>query len=153
MPVPARRLQPLPLVVIALGVLTLAACGRVVGPREWTASADLVAGGTFAVTVRDETGSIDNVEVDPAGVTAVAPAANPPGLPNVLLVAWTGGACDRQTDIAIRGAAPALTLTIATTVAPGECDAIGVEHTVRLTSSQPLPAAGVTVRTGPSSGG
>jgi hypothetical protein len=152
-PVSARRLPPLALVVIALGVVILAACSRVVGPREWTALADLVAGGTFAVTVRDETGSIDNVEIDPVGVAAVAPTANPPGQPNVLLVAWTGGACDRRTDIAVRGAAPALTLTIATTVAPGECDAIGVEHTVRLTSSQPLPAAGVTVRTGPSLGG
>ena len=76
-----------------------------------------------------------------------------PGQPNVLLVPWTGGACDRRTDIAIAANGAGLAISIATTVAPGVCDAIGVEHTLRITSGQPLPPAAVTVKTAPATGG
>ncbi len=152
---PNRNRHPRLLLVAAILVTVAAAgaCSRVVGPRVWTASAELVAGGTYTVSVRDDSGRIDSVEIDPAGVTAAEPVSNPVGQPNVLLVSWVGGACDRQTDIGISGAAAGLALTIRTTVAPGDCDAIGVDHLLRITASQPLPAAAVTVRTEPSTAG
>jgi len=133
--------------------LSLAGCSRITGPREWTATAELAAGGTFVVDVRDTSGRIDDAEVDPAGVSAPAGVGNPAGQPNVLLVPWTGGACDRRTDIAIAAHGAGLAISIATTVAPGVCDAIGVEHTLRITSGQPLPAGAVTVTTVPATGG
>lgn len=150
---PSQVLRPLAVPLVLLLALSLAGCSRITGPREWTATAELVAGGTFVVDVRDTSGRIDNLEIDPAGVSAPAGVGNPAGQPNVLLVPWTGGACDRRTDIAIAANGAGLAISIATTVAPGVCDAIGVEHTLRITSGQPLPPAAVTVKTAPATGG
>jgi hypothetical protein len=145
------RLVPVALLVAALAVaLATAGCaGRVVGPRDWTASAQLTSGRTYTVTARDNSGRIDNVEIDPAGLGIVPGIVNPPGLPNVVIVPWTGGACDQQTLITIASNGPGLALTVQTTVAPGACDAIGVGHALRLTASEALPAAAVSVRPAP----
>jgi hypothetical protein len=145
----ARRLPVVALVGVALIAWSSGACSRVASPRDWIASAELVAGGTVTIAVRDESGRIDNAEIDPPGVVVAAPVSNPAGQPNVVIVSWVGGACDRQTDIGVMGAGQGLAVTVHTTVAPGDCDAIGVGHVVRLTSSEPLPAAAVTVRTEP----
>ena len=150
---PSQLLRPFAVPLMLALALSLAGCSRITGPREWTATAELAAGGTFVVDVRDTSGRIDNVEIDPTGVSAPAGVGNPAGQPNVLLVPWTGGACDRRTDIAIAAHGAGLAVSIATSVAPGVCDAIGVEHVLRITSGQPLSAAAVTVTTAPPAGG
>jgi len=151
-PNPPRR-SPRPVRLLALlfvAALTLGACSRIVGPRDWTQTAELVNGGSIVVNVRDTSGRIDDAEIDPpAGNPVPDVVANPPGQPNVLVVTWTGGACDERTDIGIASAGPRLAITITTTVANRDCDAIGIGHLLRLTSSQPLPANAVTVTTQP----
>ncbi len=152
MPAPApRSLAAALLFVLAL---SLAACttitDTITGPRQWTSSSELVGGGTYTIDVRDTSGRIDNVEIDPPNVQAPAEGvANPPGQPNVLLVQWTGGACDERTDIAIDGRGQGLAIKVATTVRPVDCDAIGVGHLLRLTAGEPLPADMVAVTTAP----
>lgn len=145
--------RPFAVPLMLVLALSLAGCARITGPREWTATAELVAGGTFVVDVRDTSGRIDEVEIDPAGTSAPAGVSNPAGQANVLLVPWTGGACDRRTDIAIAANGTGLAISFATTVAPGVCDAIGVAHVLRITSGQPLPAAAITVTTAPPTSG
>jgi len=144
-PRPAPRLVILVLLVLIATVL--GGCSRVTGPRSWITTGELAAGGTVTFAVRDESGRIDDAEIDPAGVIALDAVSNPAGEPGVLLVAWVGGACDERTDIGMSGDAQGLIVTIMPTAAGGDCDAIGIGHMVRLTSSQPLPAATVTVRT------
>jgi hypothetical protein len=138
----AHRLAPF---AVALLVLTLiAGCTRIQGPREWTMTAERSSGETYTVSVRDNSGRIEDVSVDPVGVAVPAGIANAPGQPNVVLIPWTGGACDRTTAFAINATATGLALTIRTTVAPGGCDAIGIGHVLQLRSSQPLPPAAIT---------
>jgi hypothetical protein len=151
-PCRSRRSVGLAVALLAAAVVSLAACdlARVTGPRQWMDSAQLAAGGTYVVAVRDTSGRIDNVEIDPADAGPVPDAvSNPPGQPNVLLVSWTGGACDERTDVDIAATGPGLGITIRTTVANRDCDAIGIGHVLRLTSSQPLPPAAVQVTTTP----
>jgi hypothetical protein len=111
-------------------------------------TATAASGRAWTVQATDTSGRIDNAEFDPAGVTAPTEVSNPAGQANVALVSWVGGACDTQTAIAIATAGQGLSVTIRTTVAPGECDSIGVGHVLRLTSSQPLPAGSITVSSG-----
>lgn len=152
MPAPAPR--PLAAALLFVLALSLAACttitDTITGLRQWTSSSELVGGGTYTIDVRDTSGRIDSVEIDPPNVEAPAEGvANPPGQPNVLLVPWTGGACDERTDIAIDGRGQGLAIKVATTVQPVDCDAIGVGHVLRLTAGEPLPADMVTVTTTP----
>lgn len=149
MPDPSRRSLGLVLILV-VAALVLGACSRIVGPRDWTQTAELADGRSIVVNVRDTSGRIDDVEVDPPAMDPVPDAVvNPPGQPNVLVVTWTGGACDERTDIEIAANGPGLAITINTTVANRDCDAIGIGHVLRLTSSQPLPANAVTVMTRP----
>jgi hypothetical protein len=150
-----RRPRPwFALAATALLALALAGCvGSLRGPREWNASAELVAGGTFVISVRDTSGRIDDVEIDPAGVAVPDEITNPAGQPNVVLVPWVGGACDQRTDIPIEARGGGIALTVHTTVAPGPCDAMGVLHVLRLTSLDALPAAAVTISNWPAAGG
>jgi hypothetical protein len=144
MPAPiVHRLVPVAALLFAV-VLVAAGCTRVQGPREWSSTAELVSGGTVTVSVRDNSGRIDDIAIDPAGVAVPAGVVNVPGKPNVVLIPWTGGACDRTTAFTINGAGDRLAITIRTTVAPGECDAIGVGHVLRLTATDALPAASIT---------
>jgi hypothetical protein len=78
-------------------------------------------------------------------VTTQDSVSNPAGELGVLLVSWVGGACDERTDISVTDSDQGLIVTVRPTVAAGECDAIGVGHTLRLTSRRPLPASTVTV--------
>jgi len=150
----AHALRPRSATLRVTLALALSACTTitdvVTGPRQWTQASELVGGGTYTIDVRDTSGRIDNVEIDPPNVAAPAEGvANPPGQPNVLLVQWTGGACDERTDIAIDGQGQGLAIKVATTVRPVDCDAIGVGHVLRLTANAPLPADMVTVTTAP----
>jgi len=144
-PVPARAA----LLLVVLAVVTAACGGRITGPREWLSTATLVAGGSHTIAVRDTSGLVDSVEIDPPDAGVVGGIANPAAKPNVVVVPWTGGACDRRTEIAIAANGPGLALTVRTTVAPGSCDAIGVGHVLRLTTLQPIPAAAVTFNPAP----
>jgi hypothetical protein len=152
--VPGPAPRSLAAALLFVLALSLAACTAitdvVTGPRQWTQATELVGGETYTIDVRDASGRIDNVEIDPPNVQAPAEGvANPPGQPNVLLVQWTGGACDERTDIAIDGRGQGLEIKVATTVRPVDCDAIGVGHVLRLTAGEPLPADMVTVTTAP----
>jgi hypothetical protein len=152
-PAHVRRVPSVAIVTLAVMAVAIAGCSRISSPREWMSTAQQVSGGTVTFAVRDESGRIDDVEIDPAGVAVAEPVSNPADRPNVLLVSWVGGACDRRTDIGVAGDGQGLEITIQTSASAGDCDAIGVGHIVRLTSSQPLPAAGVRVRTQPPSVG
>lgn len=150
---PHRSLARALVFLVAIGLATTACGGRFVGPREWTLSATRVSGGTFVISVRDTSGRIEDVEIDPAGLAVPDEITNPAGQPNVVLVPWTGGACDQRTDIAIEPRGSGIALTVHTTVAPGPCDAMGVLHVLRLSSLQELPAAAVTISNWPAAGG
>ena len=152
MPAPAPRSLAAALLFVL--TLALAACTTVTetitGPRQWTQTVELDGGSSYTIDVRDTSGRIDNVEIDPPNVDAPAEGvANPPGQPNVLLVQWTGGACDERTNIAIAGQGQGLEIRIATKVRPVDCDSIGVGHALRLTAGEPLPADMVIVTTAP----
>jgi hypothetical protein len=133
------------IVLLVIAALIVGGCSQVRSPRSWVTSAELVTGGTITFDVRDESGRIDAAEIDPPGVTAPERVSNPVGEPGVLLVSWVGGACDERTDIGVAGSDQGLVVTIKPTVAAGDCDAIGIGHTLRLTSANPLPASSVTV--------
>jgi len=132
--------------------MVLAGCGRILGPREWTMSSSGVDGTQHTIRVRDTSGRIENVEIDPVEpVEAGDAVTNPPGQPNVVIVPWLGGACDTLTDIAIDGSGSGVSITFATTTAAGVCAAVGVPHELRITGTGPLPAGSVQVRQGPAS--
>ena len=140
------------LAVAILACLTLGACDRILGPREWTMSSSGVDGTQHTIRVRDTSGRIENVEIDPVEpVEAGDAVTNPPGQPNVVIVPWLGGACDTLTDIAIEGSGAGLAITVTTTMAPGVCRAVGVPHELRVSGAGPLPAGSVQVRQLPSS--
>jgi len=127
---------------------SLAACdivSRVAGPREWAQGVTQQDGTVQSIIVRDTSGKIENVEIDPPGVQDPGAIANPDGQPNVVLVPWTGGACDTETtiDFAAQGDGLAGTLRIATS---GDvCVMLAVPHLLRLTTNVPMPAASVTL--------
>ena len=144
---PARR-RTLALVTLAAAVLSVAGCDltRTESPRSWT-QAEVSAGGRqHVIAVSDLTGRVDNAEIDPPGVAAFGEVANPPGQGNVVIVPWTGGACDERTDIGISTNGTDLVVEIAAKASPGACDAIGVGHAIRITGRAPIPAATVTIR-------
>lgn len=144
MPFPGR---PILLVLLVVVALSASACDRTRVPatRTWTAAAESVNGRTFVVNVRDTSGRIDNVEIDPAGLPVLGDIANPPGQPNLVIVPWTGGACDEQTDIEIAANGAGLAISMRTRLSAGVCDAMGVGHILRITGLAAIPAAAVTV--------
>lgn len=145
------RRQPILLVILAVVALSAAACDltRFQGARVWSAGSESVNGRTFVVNVRDTSGRVENVEIDPAGPDLFGEIANPPGQPNVLIVPWAGGSCDEQTDIEIVANGAGLSISMSTRSTPGACDAMGVGHLLRITGSSPLPAAAVTFQAMP----
>jgi hypothetical protein len=155
MTVPARRRaihRVLPLAVLV--ALVAGACSlttSVAGPQEWTQSLSSADGTSQEVVVRDESGRLTNVEIDPAGVPVAMEISNPPGEANVVLVPWTGGACDKRTEIAFQAAGQGLAGTLRITTEGDMCIMIAVAHQLRLTSNEPLPAAQVTLEQVPAS--
>jgi predicted small secreted protein len=137
------------LAAVMLTCLVLAGCNRVLGPREWTMQAARTDGTSYSIRVRDTSGRIDNVEIDPTEpVPALDSPENPPGEPNLVLVPWTGGECDTQTDILIEGGGPGLVITVATSSTATACNDVGVPHMLRIRGSGPLPADSVQVSQG-----
>jgi hypothetical protein len=136
-------------VLLALAAILVAGCGgtRVSGPRTWKMSAGLASGRTWDVLVTDTSGRIDNAEVDPAGVAVPGGVTNEGGKRNVVIVPWVGGSCDATTQITVTANGGGLAVAIRTAVAGQACDAVGVLHAVRLSSSAPLAAATIAVTT------
>jgi hypothetical protein len=126
----------------------LAACdivSQVTGPRTWTQEAELQDGSTQTITVRDTSGRITDVEIDPPGVQDPGAIANPPGEPNVVLVPWTGGACDTKTEIVFDAQGDGLAGTIRIETSGDICVMLAVPHLLRLTTTGPMPAASVSL--------
>jgi hypothetical protein len=148
-----RALQSvLPLAVVV--VLVASACSAtssVIGPREWTQTLESADGASQEIVVRDESGRLTNVEIDPQGVDMAPEIMNPPGEPNVVLVPWTGGACDKRTEITFKAAGQGLAGTLRITTEGDMCIMLAVAHQLRLTSNEPLPAAQVTLEPAPTS--
>lgn len=137
--------------VLVLGLLLastlLSACGLVasVGPRSWGQAASNQAGDQSTTNVTDRSGKVQDVAFDPADADLFTPVSAPAGKPRTLDVAWTGGACDMTTDITITGSGPGLAVAVAITPNGKPCDAMGLPRVIRLTLSEPIPPAAVTV--------
>ena len=138
------RLLPLA-AVLAVVVGACSLTSSVTGPREWTQTLTAADGTSQEVVVRDESGRLTNVEIDPQGVPMASEISNPPGEANVVLVPWTGGACDTRTEIIFKAAGQGLAGTLKVTTGGDICIMIAVAHQLRLTSGEPLPAAQVTL--------
>ena len=155
MSVPVRRRAIRSVFPLAVGIaIVVGACSltnSVAGPREWTQTLTSADGTSQEILVRDESGRLTNVEIDPQGVPVAMEISNPPGEANVVLVPWTGGACDTRTDITFKAAGQGLAGTLRITTEGDMCIMIAVAHQLRLTSSEPLPAAQVTLETAPAS--
>ena len=68
-----------------------------------------------------------------------------------MLVPWTGGACDKRTEITFQAAGQGLAGTLEITTEGDMCIMIAIAHQLRLTSNEPLPAAQVTLEPAPTS--
>ena len=148
---PATRITVTRLATIAAVLVlatSLAACdivSRVAGPREWTQEVELQDGTKQTITVRDTSGKIENVEIDPPGVQDPGVIANPDGEPNVVLVPWTGGACDIETQIDFAAQGDGLAGKLQIETSGDVCVMMAVPHLLRLTTNVPMPAASVSL--------
>ena len=143
---PAVRLSFVALVLAIAAALS--ACGQltaIAGPREWGLDTTSTDGTTHKVVVRDTSGRITSVEFDPPGVQNPGTITNPDGKLDMLLVPWTGGACDVNTVIEFAAAGQGLAGTIATETSGEVCTMIAIQRLLRLTLNTPTPAASVTL--------
>ena len=65
-----RRAVPRVMPLVAVIALVAGACSlttSVTGPREWKQTVETDGGSTQEIVVRDESGRLTNVEIDPAG--------------------------------------------------------------------------------------
>jgi hypothetical protein len=132
---------------MVLATLSLSACDLVasVGPRSWSQATSNQAGDQATTNVTDRSGKVLEVTFDPADADLSNPVTAPAGKPRTLDVAWTGGACDLTTDITITGAGAGLAVAVAITPNGKSCDAMGLPRVIRLSLSQPILPAAVTV--------
>lgn len=138
--------------VFAVVALVVGACSitsSVGGAGEWTQEVEAEGSSKQEIVVRDESGRLTDVQIDPAGVPLAAEIRNPGGEPNVVLVPWTGGACDVRTEITFTAAGQGLSGTIKITTEGDICIMMAVPHQLRLTAATPLPAAQVTLEPAP----
>lgn len=137
------------LLVVVASIAACAATSVVTGPREWKETTELPDGTKVEIIVRDESGRLANAEIDPQDAQVAADISNPAGQPNVVLVPWTGGACDVQTVFTFKAAGQGLSGNMATTTGSEVCTMMAIQHQLRLTSGEPLPAAQVTFSPAP----
>jgi len=150
LPVAARRRRPA-VVLAAGGVLAVlavlaAACDLVpgVGVRTWGLTTTNQAGVDQAVQVTDTSGVVRDVQFDPVDADLFGGVTAPPGQPNTLDVAWTAGACDTGTGIAIERRGQGLHITVSITGGEG-CDAFGTPRAIRLRLVEPVAPGAVSV--------
>lgn len=103
------------------------------------------------VALGDQTGLVTGIEPvvfkpgiafgEGIGPTITADAKDP----NVLVVTWTGGACDNRAVISFVPAALRYRMTLRTDVAWGACMALGLFRAIRVTTSQPIPVGDIDV--------
>lgn len=141
----ARLTAILALVTLSVSVAACDIVSQVSGPRSWSQGVELQDGSTQTITVRDTSGRITNVEIDPAGVQDPGQIANQDGSDNVVLVPWTGGACDVQTTIEFAAAGDGLAGTLRIETEGDVCVMMAVPHLLRLTMNAPTPADTVTL--------
>lgn len=130
---------------------TLAACGltAVSGPREWGLSTEQADGTKRDVVVRDTSGRITDVVIDPQGIQMPGAITNPNGDLMTLLVPWSGGACDVKTEIEFAARGQGLAGTIKTQTTGEVCVMMAVQHLLELKLNTPVPAASVTLEPAP----
>ena len=135
------------LALLALAA-TLGACGLAteIGTRSWNMTATSQDGTENTITVTDRSGRVLNVDFTPADAGSILGGVSVvPGTPNALDVAWTGGACDRMTQLDIAAVGAGLAVTVDIQDDGTECDAIGLPQVVRLTFAEPVAPAMVRV--------
>jgi len=113
--------------------------------RDWTTAVSRTDGTTDAVTVHDESGIVNDAQVDPPNVQVPNGVEVAPGKPNVILLRWVGGTCDTLTAIDIKAAAGGLAVQTAIMTAPGPCDLVAIPHVLQLTLAKAIPPAAVTL--------
>jgi hypothetical protein len=147
-----RNPRLLAVAALTLGLIVVAGCSRIVGPRSFAMSAVTVTGETWSVNVNDTSGAVTNASIDPTPlfIDATGLPFNPPGSSDTVVIPWTGGACDRITTFNVStGDGGGLGVSYKIQVAPGNCDAIGVLHQLVLTTSPAVPAGRVMVTRAP----
>ena len=145
-PVRLQRLVLLVLLVAAAALLT--GCGvtkEVQGGRDWTTAVSRTDGTSFTVAVHDESGIVNDAQVDPPNVAVPNGVEAAQGKVNVILLRWVGGTCDTLTAIDIKEAAGGLAVKTAITKAPGPCDLMAVPHVLQLTLAKAIPPAAVAL--------
>jgi hypothetical protein len=137
---------------VALAALMVAVLGACNGDQAPAAEFEVVLvepieARRLPVQVRDSTGFVRMVEAGQAGLAQVPEfegrggVANPPGRQDQLVVVWVGGACDERVRLDVsRGGEGRLHLELATDVAPGGCDALGVQRSLTLSLGRPTHA-------------
>jgi hypothetical protein len=121
-----------------LAALLLASCSVLLPARTFTVVIE-GEGNLQPVTVQlvDETGTVTGIALaEPGFVPAPDVIQAVDGQPNAVAIGWVGGACDRQVDIEFR-ANTIPTFTVATRVADGACDLMGVLRGVVITFRGP----------------
>ncbi len=144
----ATRARLLTLLLALVSVATLAGCSKVVGPRSFAMSATTTAGDSWNVVVKDSTGWVTGIEVDPKPAFADPSGLpmNVPGTPTQLVIPWVGGDCDVTTTFTVTTPDTRhVTVSRQTEVRPGACDAVGIAHQLVLETAPALPADMVTV--------
>ena len=86
-----------------------------------------------------------DVAFAPPDANLFEPVTVAPNTPNALDVAWTGGACDATTAVAIASLGAALEVAVEIEDNGMACDAIGLPQVVRLTFAEPVAPALVKV--------
>lgn len=144
---PVRPVRRLLLLALVLASVSLSACDLVasVAERSWGQTTSNQAGDESTTNVTDRSGKVREVTFDPADADLFTPVSAPAGKPATLDVAWTGGACDMTTDVTITGAGVGLAVAVTITPNGKPCDAFGLPRVIRLTLTEPIPPAAVTV--------
>jgi hypothetical protein len=127
---------------------TVAACdivSSVAGTREWTQQVERPDGSTQTITVRDTSGRITDVEIDPPGLQDPGVIANPDGKLDQVLVPWSGGACDTETTVDFAARGDGLVGQLQAKTSGDVCVMMAVPHVLRLTTNVPMPADSVTL--------
>ena len=136
------------LLLLSVATSALAGCGgarEVTGGRDWTTAVSRTDGSTYTVTVHDESGIVNDAQVDPPNVPVPNGVEVAQGKPSVILLRWVGGTCDTLTAIDIKEAAGGLAVKTTITKAPGTCDLMAVPHVLQLTLAKAIPPAAVTL--------